>query len=55
MNVVAYILNCNFRSPAMQGVSRGWSRETQAGSGAGGYEGDEDVVGVAVQVLAGPT
>jgi hypothetical protein len=29
-------------------------RETQAGSGAGGHEGGEDVVRVAVQVLAGP-
>jgi len=38
---------------AMQGASRSfWVREARAGSGAGGHEGGEDVVGVAIQVLA---
>jgi hypothetical protein len=29
-------------------------RETQAGSGAGGHEGGEDVIGAAAQILASP-
>ena len=37
---------------AMQGVSRG-ARPRDAKSGSGGHVGGEDVVGVAVQVLAG--
>ena len=40
---------------AMSGVSRGMSRgETQAGSSAGRHVGGQDVVGVAVEVAAGP-
>jgi len=35
-------------------LSRHEPREASSGSGAGGHVGGQDVVGVAVQVLAGP-
>ena len=46
----------NVLNSAMPGVSRGLNRRRRwlGGSSAGGHVGGEDVVGVAVEVLAGP-
>jgi hypothetical protein len=44
----------DIRSSAMQGVPASRAAGTRGWSGAGGHEGGEDVVRVAVEVLAGP-